>query len=209
MRLRRPWTDENAFASLVGILLLVAVLVIVAATVAVVAFGFGESVTEVAPSASIAIQEDNFGDGVPRNDSLTFVHRAGDTLDRSRLEIRIDGVPVYNDTSDSESNSDTNEVRGLIVEVDDDEFNDLNKPGRLSPADTVGGPPGDADGSDPGVVLEWEAEVRAGQRLVVQERNATKAADVIQPGDRVVVVWRGEETSAIITESTVAPEYAP
>jgi FlaG/FlaF family flagellin (archaellin) len=216
MSVRGLLDDSAAFSSVIGIVLLVAVAVIIGATVSILALGFVES-TQVAPTASIQFEYDYFGDGVPQNDSVTVIHTGGDRLERERLEVRIGPDTVYNETADSESNSDTNNVEGLVVEVDDDEFNDLNKPGDLSPSDTVGGPPGDGDGSDPGVVLEWEEEVKAGQRIVFQERNYTEADappgsnwayDVIQPGERIQVIWRGRDSSAIIAEDTIASEYA-
>jgi FlaG/FlaF family flagellin (archaellin) len=206
MRLRRLLTDRSAFSSVVGIVLLVAV--VIGTVVTVFAFGFAESATDVAPTAGIEFEYNYFGDGVAKNDSVTVIHDGGDTLERTRLEIRVGDDTVYNDTSDSESNSPTNNVRGLIVEVDDDDFNDLNKPGRLSPPGTVGGPPGDGDGSDPGVVLKWEKEVQAGKRVVIQERNDPRSYDVMDADERIVVVWRGQDSSAIIAEDTVAPEQA-
>lgn len=64
------------------------------------------------------------------------------------------------------------------------------------------------DGADPGAKLNWEATVRAGQRLTTQERNAGKAYDVIQAGEEVTVTYRGDDFTAIIEKGTVTPEYA-
>ena len=189
-------------SSVIGVLLLTVVAVIVGSTLAVFALQFGASVTETAPVAELEITSNYFDDGVPQNDSVTITHVGGDRLDREHLEIRVGDNLVYNRTDDSESNG--KNVRGLIVEVDDDDFNDLNKPGRLSPEDTVdGGPPGDSDGSDPGVVLEWEEEVQAGQRLVIQERNDPQALDVMSAGDTVTVTWRDSGKTAIIAQYTI------
>lgn len=197
---------SRAASSTVGVLLLAATAIVVAATLSVFALQFGDAVTATAPVADIEIESDYFGDGVPKNDSVTLTHRGGDRLEREHLEIYVGDDLVYNRTDDSESNSPTNNVQGLLVEVDDDEFNDLNKPGRLSPPGTVGGPPGDGDGSDPGVVLEWESTVQAGQQLVIQERNAPQAYDVMSAGETVRVVWREDGTTAVVAEATVGDD---
>lgn len=190
-------------SSVIGVLLLTVVAVIAGSTLAVFALQFGSGVTETAPAAELEITSNYFDDDVPQNDSVTITHVGGDRLVREHLEVRVGGELVYNRTADSESNSETNNVRGLIVEVNDDDFNDLNKPGRLSPKDTRDGPPGDSDGSDRGVVLEWEEEVQAGQRLVIQERNDPQALDVMSPGDTVTVTWRDSGTTAIIAQYTI------
>jgi FlaG/FlaF family flagellin (archaellin) len=200
--------DDRAVTSVVGILLLVVVTVVVGATIGVFALQYGQQTTDVAPNAELDFEYRYFDDGVAKNDSITIVHTDGDTLDRSRLEVVVGNDTVFNDTGDSESNSRTNQVEGLIVEVDDGDFNDLNKPCRLSPPDTCNGPPGDGDGSDRDVVHQWEEEVQAGQRLVIQERNHEDSYDVVQPGERIAVVWHGEENSAVIAEETVAPNAA-
>jgi hypothetical protein len=189
---------------------MVAVAVLMGTLLTVLAFSFGASTTEVAPTADITFESQYFGDGVAKNDSVVVTHTGGDRLLRTRLEVVIDGTTVFNDTADSESNNPTpaTDVKGLIVEVDDDQFNDLNKPPAISPAGTRDGPPGDGDGSDPGVVNEWEENVTAGQRLVIQERNDPQSYDVMEAGDTIKVLWRGEENSAIIAEGVIAPEHA-
>jgi hypothetical protein len=104
------------------------------------------------------------------------------------------------------------EVPGLIVEVNPgDEFNDLNKPCHLdgepvSPSWSCGGPPGDSDGSDSGVVLQWAENVSAGERIVIQERNHSNSVDVIEPGDTVQIIYRGDGFSAVIEHGTVPEE---
>jgi FlaG/FlaF family flagellin (archaellin) len=198
--------DDRAVTSVVGILLLVVVTVVVGATIGVFALQYGQQTTDVAPNAELDFEYRYFDDGVAKNDLITIVHTDGDTLDRSRLEVVVGNDTVFNDTSNSESQGST-KIRGLILEVDAGDFNDLNKPDRLAPKKKhKGGPPGDSDGADPGVVHQWEEEVQAGQRLVIQERNADQAYDVIQPGERIVVIWHGEENSAIIAAETVAPD---
>jgi flagellin-like protein len=198
-------TVDRGVSSLIGVLLMVAVAVIVASTLTVFAFSFGDSVSSVAPTADIEFESQYFGDGVAKNDSVVITHDGGDRLRRTRLEVVVGGTTVFNETDDSESNnsSPSNDVKGLIVEIDDDYFNDLNKPPAISPPETRDGPPGNGNGSDPGVVNEWEENVTAGQRLVIQERNAPQAVDVMQPCDRIRVIWRGEEETAIIDEGVV------
>jgi hypothetical protein len=174
-------------------------------------FAISQAASEPAPNADIEFEFANFDDGVPKNDTLVITHTGGDRLDRDRLEVRVGDDVVYNVTDDSESNNATFEVPGLVVEVDGDDFNDLNKPCRIdgqrvSPNGTCSGPPGDDDGSDPGVVVEWAENVSAGQRLVIQERSAGQAYDVLQPGETVTVVYRGEQFTAVVAEATVAPD---
>lgn len=205
---------SDGVAPVVGVLLMVAVVLVVAVTLTVVVLGIGEDVSDPAPVADLRFESHYFGDGVAKNDSVTITHAGGDTLRRERLEIVIGDDVVYNATADSESTNQNFAVPGLVVEVDaGDEFNDLNKPcrvggDRVSPVGTCGGPPGDGDGSDSGVVLEWAEEVQAGQRIVIQERNHPNAYDVMEPGESITVVYRGEGFSAIVDEATVAPEAA-
>ncbi|MFC6976949.1 type IV pilin [Halomicroarcula sp. GCM10025709] len=200
-------SGERSVSSLLGVVLMVAVVVIVGSTLTVFAFSFGDSVSSVAPTADIEFESRYFGDGVAKNDSVVVTHDGGDRLRRTQLEVVVGGTTVFNETDDSESNnaSPSTDVKGLVVEIDGDQFNDLNKPPALSPAGTRDGPPGDSDGSDPGVVNEWEENVTAGQRLVVQERNAGQSVDVLQPCDRIRVIWRGDEETAIIDEGVVGP----
>ena len=205
-------SDARAVAPIISTILMVTVAVIVAATVAVFALQLGEDVSEKGPNAVVEIETNYLNDGVDKNDSVTITHIAGDELDRERLEVTIGDELVYNETDDSETTNPSFAVPGLIVEVNDgDEFNDLNKPcfvdrQRVSPTGTCGGPPGDSDGSDRGVGLEWAEDVNAGERIVIQERNAAKAVDVIQPGDEITVVYRGEEFTAILAQETIPEE---
>jgi len=206
--------NSRAVSPVISVILLVAVVVILAGTISVFVLGLGESVSDTGPTVDFKIEYSDFGDGVAKNDTVRITHIAGDKLKREQLEITIGEDVVYNETADSETTSTANVVPGLIVEVDDgDEFNDLNKPcfvdgERVSPKGTCGGPPGDSDGSDSGVVLEWAQEVEAGQSIVIQERNATKAYDVIQPGERITITYEGDGFSAVLADETVAPQVA-
>lgn len=189
------------------------VALVFAAVVSVAMFvpQFGVHPPAPAPVTDFEFQTKYFGDGVPKNDSVVITHTGGDVLERERLEVVVDGVTVYNETADSESTNQEFEVPGLVIEVDADEFNDLNKPcrvngERVSPNGTCGGVPGDEDGSDPGVVLEWAQNVTAGQRLVIQERNDPKSYNVLEAGDTVKIIYHGDDFSAVIAEWTIDSE---
>jgi len=204
---------SDAVSSVLGVVLMIAVVVVVAASLSVFVLLFTETVREPAPVAQFDVEYNYFGDGVAKNDSVVITHLAGDELERERLEVVIGDDVVYNATADSETTNTTFTVPGLRVEVDDDEFNDLNKPCRVdgalvSPSDTCGGPPGDGDGSDPGVVLQWSENVSAGQRIAIQERNATDSYDVMNAGERIRIIYRGDDFSAVLAEETVAPRVA-
>ena len=201
-------SDDDAATSPIAVVLMVGLVFVTVVTVAVYVPQFLQEPPEPAPSARITFEEANFGDGVAKNDTLVITHDGGSELDRDRLTVLVGGETVYNGTEDSESSSSTFDVPGLVVEVDDDGFNDLNKPcrvdgERVSPVGTCGGPPGDSNGSDSGVVLEWAENVSAGQRLVIQERNAGQAYDVLQPGEPVTVIYRGDDFTAVLAETTV------
>ena len=196
-------------APVIAVVLMVAVVVVLATTISVFLLVVGDSVSETAPNAELEIEFDHLDDGVEKNDTVRIVHVAGDQLERERLEVVIGDDIVYNETADSETTNENFAVPGLVVEVDgNDDFNDLNKPcrvdgERVSPEGTCGGPPGDSDGSDSGVVLQWANTVSAGETIVIQERNAAQAVDVIEPGETVTVIYRGDGFSAVLAQQTV------
>lgn len=169
----------------------------------------GEGVTDTSPSAVFEMEYDNLDDGVAKNDTITITHAGGAVLARERLEVVVGDQTVYNETADSETTNTQFEVPGLVVEVNPgDEFNDLNKPcrvdgDRVSPTGTCGGPPGDSDGSDSGVVLNWAHNVSAGQSVVIQERNDPRSVDVVESGETVRILYRGDGFSALLAEETV------
>jgi FlaG/FlaF family flagellin (archaellin) len=206
--------DTRAVVPVVSVILVTAVVVILASTVSIFVLQLGEDVSDSGPNVVFEIEYDYFDDGVPKNDSVRITHTGGDVLDRERLEVVIGNDVVYNETADSETTNPNFAVPGLIVEVDDgNEFNDLNKPcrvdgQRVSPVGTCGGPPGDGDGSDSGVVLQWAENVSAGETIVIQERNHTNSYDVIEPGDSIKIIYRGDGFTALIAEETVAAEVA-
>ena len=200
---------SRGVAPIIAVILMVAVVVVLAATISVFVLAVGENLSETAPNAELEIEFDHLDDGVAKNDTVRITHLAGDQLERERLEVVIGDDIVYNETADSETTNENFAVPGLVVEVDgNDDFNDLNKPcrvdgERVSPKGTCGGPPGDSDGSDSGVVLQWASTVSAGETIVIQERNAAKAVDVIEPGETVTVIYRGDGFSAVLAQQTV------
>lgn len=211
-RSTRKQPDRGA-ASAVGVALMVALVFVAIVSVVLFVPQFGQQPPAPAPVAEFEFEANYFGDGVQKNDSVVITHVGGDTLERERLEVLVDGVTVYNETADSETTNDAFHVPGLVVEVDAGEFNDLNKPcwvngDRVSPKGTCNGPPGDSDGSDPGVVLEWAENVSAGQSLVIQERNHTNSYDVLEPGDTIEILYHGDDFSAVIAEWTIDPDTA-
>lgn len=214
--MRQSLRDADAAAPVLGVILIVAVVVIMGSTITVFVLDIGEQLSNPQPNAAFSVESNYFGDGVDRNDSVRITHAGGDKLERERLEVVIGDDVVYNETADSETTNGNYVVPGLVVEVDDsDDFNDLNKPCTLNgeqvspPRHCDDGPPGDSDGTDPGVVLEWEDNVTAGQTIVIQERNdPDDSYDVMQPGETITIIYRGDGFSAVISEATVAPRIA-
>ncbi len=203
---------ERAAASLVGVLLMVAVVVVLGGGLAFSAFQVFGGASDPAPVAEVEFEFDNLDDGVAKNDTIRITHGGGDELKRENIVVTVGDDVVYNATADSESTNASVQVPGLVVEVDDDEFNDLNKPcfidgQRVSPVGTCGGPPGDGDGSDDGVVVQWSENVSAGETLVIQERNdPDDAYDVFSEGETVTVKYEAESLSVVIAEATVEAE---
>ena len=204
-------SEQTGMSSVLSVLLLVVITVVIGATAAIFTLQIGEDVSDPGPRAQIYIESSYFADDVQYNDSVTITHGGGDRLRRDGLEVYIGDDLVYNETDNSESNigEDGKRVPGLILEINDDDFNDLNKPCRFKPNDcTDTDPPGDSDGADPSVVFEWQETVTAGQQLTIQERNDSKESyDVIKPGDTVRVIYRGDGYAELIAEEIVAPEY--
>jgi hypothetical protein len=202
--------SERSVAPIIAVILMAGVAVVVGGTVTVFALSVGDQVNDVAPVAEIAFESENFGDGVAKNDTVVLTHVNGDRLERERLEVVVGDDTVFNETDNSET-SGGKAVPGLVLEVDDGEFNDLNKPCRFKPttcppADEPPDPPGDGDGADRGVRLQWEETVQAGQSLVIQERNHPRAYNVLQPGEEIVVIYRGDDFTAVVDRATVAPD---
>lgn len=199
---------ERAAAPVVGVLLMVAVVVVLGGGIGFSAFQVFGGASEPAPVAEIEFEFDNLDDGVPQNDTIRITHGGGDELDRENIVVTVGDDVVYNATADSESTNANFQVPGLVVEVDDDEFNDLNKPCRIdgervSPVGTCDGPPGHYNGSDPSVVVQWSENVSAGETLVIQERNAPGASNVFSAGETVTVKYEAEGLSVILAEATV------
>lgn len=198
----------RASSTSIGVILMVGVVLVAATAVTVSTFSFGQKLSGgEAPVAALDVEYERFSDGVDKNDAVILTHVSGDRLDRRQLEVTVGDDTVYNETDDSESNGGT--VSGLQLEVDSDDFNDLNKPCRFKPGDcSPSDPPGDGDGADPSVTLQWEENVSAGQQVVIQERNNGTTYDVMQPGETITVSYRGDGFTTVIHRETVAPEAA-
>jgi hypothetical protein len=178
---------------------MVAVVVIVAGIVSVAVFDDGTDAPRPAPSTSIDIQVERVGNGVAKDDAVVLRHEAGETLKRGNLIVTVGSDVVFNrniNPDEGGSGTVSTTLKGLNVQVDPGAFNDLNKPGP--------GPPGDGDGDSANVVNEWGDDLTAGDRLVIQERNNPQSYDVIQPGDRISVVWVDtEDRRHVIARKTV------
>jgi FlaG/FlaF family flagellin (archaellin) len=82
-------SDNRAVAPIISTLFLVAIALVVLGTLAVLAFGFGDQVGDVAPQSTFDSQEQN---GI-----LTVVHTGGDTIEGDNLEA-VGGVIVSKPT---------------------------------------------------------------------------------------------------------------
>jgi flagellin-like protein len=184
----------------VGTILMVAVVVILAGVIGGLVLGIG-SPAESPPTTHISITDERVGDGVARNDALVLEHQAGETFGRGQIAVVVGGDEVFNSSIVKDIGGDGSvgaRLQGLVVEVDDDRFNDLNKPGP--------GPPGDADGNSSNVVVEWGDGIDHGDRLVIQERNDSRSYDVIQSGDRVKVLWTDPNGQQFLLASATVGE---
>jgi hypothetical protein len=191
--------DETATVPIVGVVLMVATATVFVSVLGVFVFGVTNQVPETPPKAALTIEGAALNDGVAKNDSVTLVHEGGDDLRRGNIEVTVGDDTVFNRSLVGDRDgSGTVSVRleGLVVEVDNGKWNDLNKPGP--------GPPGDGDGDSRNVINQWGTDVTSGDRLVIQERNAPKSYDVIQPGETVRVVWSdGRGNRFVLVEATL------
>lgn len=199
MRSREFRADDGAATPAIGSALLVAIVVVVAAGVWVLLPGAGEVVPGNPSKAVIDVESARLDDGVAKNDAVVLTHEGGETLDRGHLRVTVGPDTVFNESLVGDtggSGTVTVRLEGLVVEVDDGPFNDLNKPGT--------GPPGDADGDSRNVVNEWNDTVESGDRLVIQERNDPRSYDVIQSGEQIRVLWvDGNGEAFVLAETTV------
>lgn len=193
--------SDRAVSPVVGTILMVAVVVVLAAVIGGFVFGI-DSPSERPPATSISITSERIGDGVAKNDAVVLEHQAGETFGRGRITVTIGPDEVFNSSVVEDIGGDGDvgaRLQGLVVQVDPGAFNDLNKPGS--------GPPGDSDGDSANVVVQWGDGIDHGDRLVIQERNATQSYDVIQAGERVEVVWTDESGQQFLLASgTVGSE---
>jgi flagellin-like protein len=190
----RRATDRGV-SPVIGTILMVAVVVILAAVIGGFVFGFG-SPSEQPPATSITITSERIGDGIAKNDAVVLEHQAGETFGRGRITVTIGPDEVFNSSIVEDIGGDGSvgaRLQGLVVQVDPGPYNDLNKPGS--------GPPGQADGDSANVVVQWGDGIDHGDRLVIQERNAGPAYDVIQEGERVRVVWTDESGQQFLLAS--------
>jgi hypothetical protein len=152
-----------------------------------------------APEAVVDVEGQNLEDDVPRNDTIVLTHDGGRTLEQGALVVRVGDEVVFNRSEIGDTGGGggvTETLAGLRVEVDDDAYNDLNKPGS--------GPPGDGDGDSSNVVNEWNGTITVEDRLVIQERNSPQAYDVFGVGDRVRVIWTdGDGNRFVLAEETL------
>jgi FlaG/FlaF family flagellin (archaellin) len=193
-------TDSRAVTPVVGAILLVGMVLIVSSTIAVVALGqFGGTEPNPAPAVVIDSESQRIDNGIPKDDAVVLTHRGGETLLRGNIIVKIGSDTVFNRSVNGDvdgTGSVSVRTKGLIVEVDSGPFNDLNKPGS--------GPSGDGDGDSSNVVNQWGDGIRSGDRLVIQERNNAQSYDVIDAGDRIVVIFVDtEDRRFVIMSDTV------
>lgn len=192
-------SSERAVSPVVGTVTLVAVVVILAAVVGGFVLG-QDNPTDSPPQTIISIEHERIG-GAPKDDALVFQHEGGATFSRGGLSVLVGDDKVFNSSTIGDvggSGTVTETLDGLVVQVDPGPFNDLNKPGP--------GPPGDAGGDSRNVVNQWGDGIQYGDRLVIQERNASQAYDVINRGDTVRVIWRTPSGKRYVLASTVVGE---
>lgn len=96
MDLRALLREDDAVSSVLGVVLMVAVTIILAAVVGTFVLGIGSDLTDESPSASWDYSVDVGGGS---NDTVLILHGGGETVDRSQVEVTIDGSTAYRDGS--------------------------------------------------------------------------------------------------------------
>ncbi|MEZ3117150.1 type IV pilin [Halobaculum sp. MBLA0147] len=176
MRYKLGSGEQKGVTPVIGVVLLVAVVVVLAGAVGAVTLGqFGSTDLDPAPQVVITPETKNVSNGYPRDDTVILTHEGGDSLRRGELTVHIGPDMVFNRSvnSDTLSGGSLNKkTDGVILEIDDNAWNDLTSP-----------------------VNEWGETVQTGDTLIIKDRNYShpNVYDVINEGDRITVVWVDEE----------------
>lgn len=177
MRHKPNTENERGVSSTTGSILLVSIVVILTGTIGTVALGqFGGVAPEPAPVVAITAETENINNGVAKDDTVILTHESGETLSRGELIVQIGQDTVFNRSvnADTLSGGQLNKkTNGVVVEVDDNAWNDLTSP-----------------------VNEWgDDEVQAGDQLIIKDRNYNhpNVYDVINKNDKITVIWVDKE----------------
>jgi len=96
MDLRALLREDDAVSSVLGVVLMVAVTIILAAVVGTFVLGIGSDLTDESPSTSWDYSM-NVNDPASTNSTVLVVHGGGDAVERSQVEVVIDGTTAYED----------------------------------------------------------------------------------------------------------------
>lgn len=106
--------DNRGVSPVIGVILMVAITVILAAIIGVFVFDFGSSVSESPPQAQFSMIDGE-------TDEKVLTHEGGDTIDKNRISVLVDGEPATFNSEFNESissgNSATIDVSGATNEV--------------------------------------------------------------------------------------------
>jgi FlaG/FlaF family flagellin (archaellin) len=96
MELRALYRDDDAVSSVLGVVLMVAVTIILAAVIGTFVLGIGSELTDASPSTSWEIEPNLDGTGSD-NGTVLILHGGGDDVEKSTLEVTVDGKTVFED----------------------------------------------------------------------------------------------------------------
>ncbi|MFC7234677.1 type IV pilin N-terminal domain-containing protein [Halosegnis marinus] len=99
MQLSTLFEDEQAVSPVIGVILMVAVTVILAAVIGTFVLGLGSQVQQSAPTANFEFSYtpaggDGFTDTGDDNDQFTVEHTSGQSMERSRVVVQVEGTEV-------------------------------------------------------------------------------------------------------------------
>ncbi|MFB6179354.1 MAG: type IV pilin [Halorientalis sp.] len=91
MQVRKLLNDDNAVSPVIGVILMVAITVILAAVIASFVLGLGGS-TQKTPTAKFTYDYNSDATSTGDTGMLQITHDGGDTLKKSEIYIRGDGI---------------------------------------------------------------------------------------------------------------------